>query len=59
VEGLKGSGFDAYLVEPGSQRGPYRVRVGRFESRDVALKTVSRIEALMGAKAWLTTVTAR
>jgi len=59
VEGLKGSGFDAYLVEPGDQHGPYRVRVGRFESRDIALKTVSRLEALMGAKAWLTTVTAR
>jgi cell division septation protein DedD len=59
VEGLKGSGFDAYLLEPGDQRGPYRVRVGRFESRDVALKTVNRLEALMGAKAWLTTVTAR
>jgi cell division septation protein DedD len=59
VEGLKGSGFDAYLVEPGDQRGPYRVRVGRFESRDLALKTVNRLEGLIGAKAWLTTVTAR
>jgi len=59
VEGLKGSGFDAYLVEPGDQPGPYRVRVGRFASRDMAVKTVNRLEAMLGAKAWLTTVTVR
>ena len=61
VDGLKDSGFDAYLVEPGAAdpHGPYRVRVGRYGSREVALVTVTRLEAQMGAKPWLTTVTGR
>ncbi len=61
VDGLKDSGFDAYLVEPGTAdpHGPYRVRVGRYGSREVALMTVTRLEAQMGSKPWLTTVTGR
>ena len=61
VDGLKDAGFDAYLVEPAAanSHGPYRVRVGRYDSREVALRTITRLEAQMGEKLWLTTVTAR
>ena len=53
---LKRVGFDAYLIEPGAA-GPdslYRVRVGRFETRGSAQRTVSELENRLGLKMWIT-----
>ena len=58
VAGLKDDGFDAYLVEPPATNAPYRVRVGRFASRDAALRAAPQLEARVGAKVWTTTATA-
>ena len=55
VADLKRLGFDAYMVEPASTSdGLYRVRVGTFESRAAAQRTVSRLEDHLGLKMWVT-----
>jgi hypothetical protein len=56
VARLKAGGFAAYLMEPGREDpdGPYRVRVGRFGSRDLAQRTASRLESRLSEKLWVT-----
>ena len=56
VADLKRLGFDAYVVEPGAAGGDglYRVRVGTFQSRAAAQRTVSRLEDHLGLKLWVT-----
>ena len=53
---LKRSGFDAYLLEPssGAADSLHRVRVGKFQSRTSAQRTVARLESQLGLKLWVT-----
>ena len=58
VAGLKEAGFDAYLVEPPDANAPYRVRVGRYETREAARRAAPKVETSVGLKVWTTTATA-
>jgi len=56
VEQLKKSGLPAYLVSPPSSDpdGPYRVRVGHYESREEAQKVAASLEQQRHEKVWVT-----
>jgi len=57
VRQLKESGMPAYLVNPPASDpdAPYRVRVGPYESREVAQKVAVSLEAQRHEKLWVTT----
>ncbi len=52
---LESAGYPAYIVEPPASDpdAPYRVRVGRYASRDEAARAVSELEKTRGAKLWV------
>lgn len=52
---LKAAGHAAYVILPRDDDpdGLYRVRVGRFASRDAAAKAMPKLEALRGEKLWI------
>jgi cell division septation protein DedD len=56
VAALKSSGMPAYLVTPppDDASGPYRVRVGPYQSRTAAQKTAAALEKKRGEKLWVT-----
>jgi len=56
VEQLKKSGLPAYLVSPPSSDpdGPYRVRVGHYESGEEAQKVAASLEQQRHEKVWVT-----
>ena len=55
VQALKAEGYPAYLVEPDARYpdGPYRVRVGRYDSRGDAQRIADKLEAARGEKLWV------
>jgi hypothetical protein len=56
VEKLTATGMPAYLVSPPASDpdAPYRVRVGRYDSREEAQKAATILEAERGEKVWVT-----
>lgn len=56
VEKLKATGMPAYLVNPPASDpdAPYRVRVGRYDTREEAQKVAATLEAQRGEKLWVT-----
>jgi len=56
VQRLKNSGMPAYLVNPPSSDpdGPYRVRVGPYDTREEAQKIAASLEEQRHEKVWVT-----
>jgi hypothetical protein len=52
---LRAAGHDAYVLEPPADdpHGLYRVRVGRFASRQAATAALPTLEQLQGEKLWI------
>ena len=55
VEDLAAAGFPAYLLPPGAADpdGPYRVRVGRYRSREAASGAAATLQKMRGEKLWV------
>ena len=55
VEDLSAAGFPAYVVTPGVREpgGPYRVRVGRYRTRDAASGAATTLQKVTGEKLWV------
>jgi len=56
VQQLRDSGMPAYLMNPAPDDpdGPYRVRVGPYDSRDEAQKIAASLEHQRHQKLWVT-----
>jgi cell division septation protein DedD len=56
VQRLKNGGMPAYLVNPPSTDpdGPYRVRVGPYDTREEAQKIAAALEEQRHEKVWVT-----
>jgi cell division septation protein DedD len=52
---LTAAGYAAYVVAPGPEEveGPYRVRVGRYRSRDAASGAATTLGKVLGEKLWV------
>jgi len=52
---LSAAGFPAYIVPPGASDpdGPYRVRVGRYRTRQAASGAAATLQKLRGEKLWV------
>jgi cell division septation protein DedD len=52
---LSARGYPAYVIEPAADDpdGPYRVRIGHYQSRAAAVAAVSRLERARGGKLWV------
>jgi cell division septation protein DedD len=55
AETLSAAGFPAYVVPPGPSDpdGPYRVRVGRYRTRQAASGAAATLQKLRGEKLWV------
>jgi cell division septation protein DedD len=55
AESLAARGFPAYVVPPGQSDpdGPYRVRVGRYRTREAAWGAAATLQKLRGEKLWV------
>ncbi len=55
VAELKRAGFPAFLVEPppSDPDGPYRIRVGQYDTRAAAQRVVDTLEKRRGEKLWV------
>jgi cell division septation protein DedD len=55
AETLAAAGFPAYVVSPGPSDpdGPYRVRVGRYRTRQAATGAAATLQKLRGEKFWV------
>jgi cell division septation protein DedD len=55
AETLAAKGFPAYVVAPGysDPDGPYRVRVGRYRTREAASGAAATLQKLSGEKLWV------